>query len=166
MAETNRDKQEEQTGRLKVTQNQPLKWFYITLGTVAVGLGFLGIFLPLLPTTAFLLLAAWAYARSSQRFYDWLLNNRLFGRYITAYLQGKGMPVVSKVSTLVLLWLTILTTTIFFVENLYIRILLILIAVGVTIHIITLPTYKKSNNSQVNNEIGIKPTTTPEWRKS
>ncbi|MCB2220480.1 MAG: YbaN family protein [Bacteroidetes bacterium] len=149
MVETNRDKQEEQTGRLRVTQNQPLKWLYITLGTVAVGLGFLGIFLPLLPTTAFLLLAAWAYARSSPRFYHWLLNNRLFGRYITAYLQGKGMPVISKVSTILLLWLTILATTIFFVENIYVRIVLIMVAIGVSIHIVTLPTLRRSNESAI-----------------
>jgi uncharacterized membrane protein YbaN (DUF454 family) len=149
MDKHNRNKQQEKPFGPKVTQHRPLKWFYLTLGTISVGLGFLGIFLPLLPTTAFLLLAAWAYARSSKRFYDWLLNNRLFGKYITAYLQGKGMPLISKVSTLVLLWLTILTSMLFFVENIYVRMVLVLVAVGVTIHILTLPTYRKTDKTRV-----------------
>ena len=72
------------------------KWLYLTLGIISTSLGFLGIFVPLLPTTAFLLLAAWLFARSSDRFYFWLLNNRIFGKYITAYLQGKGMPMISS----------------------------------------------------------------------
>lgn len=145
MADNMKERPKRKTLHPKVTQNRPLKWFYITLGTVAVALGFLGIFLPLLPTTAFLLLAAWAYARSSHRFYHWLLNNRIFGKYITAYLEGKGMPMISKVSTTLLLWITILATTIFFVENIWIRILLLAIAVGVTLHIIMLPTMKREN---------------------
>jgi uncharacterized membrane protein YbaN (DUF454 family) len=149
----NRDNQQERTTETKVTQHRPLKWFYITLGTIAVGLGFLGIFLPLLPTTAFLLLAAWAYARSSKRFYNWLLNNRLFGKYISAYLQGKGMPLISKVSTLVLLWITILASILFFIENMYGRIILLLVAIGVTVHILTLPTYRKTEKTKVKQTI-------------
>jgi hypothetical protein len=62
------------------TSNQLLKWMLITAGTIFVGLGILGIFLPILPTTPFLLLAAACYARSSKRFYEWLINNRPFAQ--------------------------------------------------------------------------------------
>ena len=141
--------------RMQVTGNKPLKWFLIILGTISTGLGFLGIFIPLLPTTAFLLLAAWCYARSSRRFYNWLLNNRIFGRYITSYLEGKGVPVQTKIWSVALLWITIGSTIILFVENVYIDILLILIAIGVSIHIITLPNFKKGQKTLVKNRPSI-----------
>jgi uncharacterized membrane protein YbaN (DUF454 family) len=70
-------------------------WIRILLviaGTLFVGLGIIGIFIPVLPTTPFLLLAAACYARSSRKFHEWLLNNRWFGDYIRNYLQGKGFP--------------------------------------------------------------------------
>ncbi|MBN2175323.1 MAG: YbaN family protein [Bacteroidales bacterium] len=130
-----------------------MKWFLITLGTISVGLGFLGIFVPLLPTTAFLLLAAWCYARSSRRFYNWLLNNRIFGKYITSYLEGKGVPVQTKIWSVGLLWITILSSIIIFVENIYIEVLLILIAIGVSVHIIKLPNYKASHKDKIGKTI-------------
>lgn len=155
MSEAGRNRQRKFSKRIRVTRNKPLKWFYLILGTISTGLGFLGIFLPLLPTTAFLLLAAWCYARSSERFYNWLLNNRLFGKYITSYLEGRGVPVRTKVWSLVLLWITILASAIFFVDNIYIRILLIAIAIGVSIHIITLPSFKdlKQDKSAVREKV-------------
>ena len=129
--------------RLQVTQNKTLKIFLLVLGFLSTGLGFLGIFVPLLPTTAFLLLAAWAFARSSERFYNWLLNNRLFGKYITSYLEGRGVPRQTKIWSVVLLWITILASALFFVGNIWIQVLLLLIALGVSIHIITLPASDK-----------------------
>jgi len=128
--------------QVKVTRSRPLKWFYISLGTLSVGLGFVGIFVPVLPTTAFLLLAAWCYARSSERFYNWLLGNRMFGKYLTSYLEGKGVPLKTKILSLSLLWITILSSVVFFVENIYVDLLLIGIAAGVSYHILTLPAYK------------------------
>jgi len=121
-------------------------WIQITLitaGTLFVGLGILGIFMPVLPTTPFLLLAAACYARSSPRFYDWLLTNRWFGSYIRNYLQGKGISLKIKIMTITLLWLTIGCSVAFAVHVFTIRIILILIAVGVTIHILTVRTLKK-----------------------
>jgi len=107
----------------------------IIAGTFFVILGFLGIFLPVLPTTPFLLLAAACYFRSSDRFYHWLINNRILGTYIRNYLEGRGMSVKSKIVTLVLLWITIGLTIIFGIQNIFIRITLVIIALGVTIHI-------------------------------
>jgi len=75
----------------------------IVAGTFSIALGILGIFVPVLPTTPFLLLAAACYARSSQRFYDWLLNNKYFGNYIRNYRERKAIPLKGKVLALALL---------------------------------------------------------------
>ncbi|RPH94451.1 MAG: DUF454 domain-containing protein [Calditrichaeota bacterium] len=115
---------------------------YLIGGTLAVFLGIIGMFLPILPTTPFLLLAAFCYARSSKRFYDGLLNNRWFGEYIRNYREGKGIPLRQKVLTLLLLWLTIGNTILFLAPQLWIRILLLLIASGVTIHLVRMKTFR------------------------
>jgi uncharacterized membrane protein YbaN (DUF454 family) len=95
-----------------------------------------------LPTTPFVLLAAILYARSSKRFYNWLLYNRLFGRYIRNYLDGKGIPLLAKVISISLLWVTLGTSAIFFVSMLLIRIILLLVGIGVSTHILLIPTLK------------------------
>jgi len=120
----------------KKSNNKVKKIVLVSLGSLFVGLGILGIFLPILPTTPFLLLAAACYSRSSDRFYNWLLTNRLFGKYIRNYREGKGIPIKTQILAITVLWITILATVIFAVQNLFIRILLTGIAVGVTIHII------------------------------
>lgn len=115
--------------------NKFIKGLLIIAGMVLVGLGILGIFLPLLPTTPFLLLAAVCYAKSSRRFYNWLLGNKWFGKYIKNYREGKGIPLKIKIFSISLLWLTILFSAIFIVNILFVRIILIMIAIGVSIHI-------------------------------
>ena len=107
----------------------------IGAGTLSTGLGIIGIFVPILPTTPFLLLAAACYMRSSERFYRWLIDNRIFGAYVRNYIEGRGMPIKIKISTILLLWLTIALTVAFAVENMVVRIILLCVAVGVTAHI-------------------------------
>jgi len=114
----------------------------IIAGTLSTAIGIIGIFVPILPTTPFLLLAAACYLRSSQRFYNWLLNNRFIGAYVRSYLQGRGMPLKIKIITILLLWITITCSAIFAVEDLIIRIILFIIAIGVTVHIILIRTAK------------------------
>lgn len=104
-------------------------------GTLSLGLGILGIPLPLLPTTPFLLLSAWCYARSSERFYVWLINHRVFGRHISNYREHRGMSRQLKWYTIGLLWLTIGISATFAVSLWWVRVLLLVIAVGVTLHI-------------------------------
>ena len=123
--------------------NRLIRVLLIIAGTFSVGLGVIGIFVPLLPTTPFLLLAAACYARSSKRFYNWLLKNRWFGNYIKNYRDGKGIPLKVMVVSISLLWLTIIFSAFFIVHNIYIRIILILIAIGVTTHIISIRTLKR-----------------------
>jgi uncharacterized membrane protein YbaN (DUF454 family) len=123
--------------------NQLLKWILIAAGTVFVGLGIIGIFLPILPTTPFLLLAAACYARSSKRFYDWLINNKWIGAYIKNYREDKGVPLKIKFFTISLLWITILFSVFLIIQVFWVRILLVIIAIGVTIHIFTIKTYRQ-----------------------
>jgi len=114
----------------------------IIAGTFFVGLGILGIFLPILPTTPFLLLAAACYVRGSERFYNWLLNNKWFGNYIKNYLERKGVPLKVKILSISFLWITIGYSAVFVVHISLVRIILILIAIGVTIHILSIRTLK------------------------
>lgn len=114
----------------------------IAAGALFVALGVLGIFLPLLPTTPFLLLAAWFFARSSKRFLDWLLNNRLCGPYIRNYRDGLGISRRRKALTVAFLWLTIGTTSLFAVSSWWVRAGLFVVAVGVTTHLLMMKTCK------------------------
>lgn len=107
----------------------------IVIGTLCVALGALGLFLPVLPTTPFLLLATVLYARSSERFYNWLMTNRWFGEYIRNYREGKGIPIKQKALTLLLLWLTIGYAAWFVLSLWWAKLILVGIAVGVTVHL-------------------------------
>ena len=116
----------------------------IIAGTIFTGIGVIGIFVPILPTTPFLLLAAACYVRSSRRFYNWLLSNRFFGVYVKNYLEGKGMPLKVKILVIALLWITIGLLIGFVVEHLVVKIILVVIHTGVTIHIILIKTVKRN----------------------
>jgi hypothetical protein len=116
------------------------KGLLVTLGTLFLAIGVFGIFIPLLPTTPFLLLAAACYIRGSKKFYDWLIKNRWLGEYIKNYQDGKGVPFKVKIITITVLWLTIIISTILFVSILIIQIFLFIIAIGVTLHIIKIKT--------------------------
>ena len=115
----------------------------IACGTLCVALGVLGIFVPVLPTTPFFLLAAVCYARSSERFYHWLLNNRWFGEYVKNYREGRGIPLREKILTLIALWLTIGFTTLRVVSLWWGQLILLGVAVGVTIHVVRIKTFKR-----------------------
>ncbi|MCW4006015.1 MAG: YbaN family protein [Candidatus Bathyarchaeota archaeon] len=115
----------------------------IIAGTICLVIGTVGIFLPILPTTPLLLLAAACYVRSSPRLYKWLLNNRWFGEYIKNYREGKGIPMKTKIGAVTLLWVTIVYSAFFVTQVLAIQLVLLVIAVGVSTHIIRLPTFKK-----------------------
>ena len=113
------------------------------LGSVCVGLGILGIFLPVLPTTPFLLLAAACYMKGSRRFYNWLINHRLLGRYIRYYREGRGIPIRSKIISVVFIWITIGFSVGFVVPILALKILLAAIALSVSIFILSRKTLKE-----------------------
>jgi len=110
---------------------------------MSVFFGVAGIFIPVLPTTPFLLLAAFCFSRSSERLNKWLLNNKWFGLYIREYRQGRGIPFSVKVYAISLLWATILVSVIFLIGNNYLRAGLVIIAVAVTAHILMVKNRKK-----------------------
>ena len=112
----------------------------IITGIFFVGVGTLGIVLPLLPTTPFLVLAAICFSRSSERFHNWLLNNKWFGAYIKNYREGKGISLRQKVVVLSLLILTIGYSCIFLLNHIAGKVILLLVAVGISIHILRIPT--------------------------
>jgi uncharacterized membrane protein YbaN (DUF454 family) len=135
---------------LGIMHKKMLKVLLVILGTISVGLGILGIFLPLLPTTPFLLLAAFLYARSSQRFYDWLLNNRWFGHYIRNYRERRGISLKIKILAISTLWITISISAFWFVKILIVRIILFLIAGAVSWHILSFKTLRNSEADEEN----------------
>ena len=120
-----------------------LRGALVGAGTFFLALGIVGIVLPILPTTPFLLLAAACYARGSRRFYDWLLGNRVFGRYIRNYREGRGITFRDKAVSIGLLWLTILLSVLLVVRNLWVKIVLIAIAVGVSTYLLAIRTLRE-----------------------
>ena len=129
-----------------------LKYLYIAAGTLSLILGVVGIFVPLLPTTPFLLLTAALYFKSSPRLYDWLLRNRYLGIYIRYFREYKAIPLRAKIVSVVLLWATIGYCVLAVVEALWLRLLLAAIAVGVTIHIWSYKTLRKNKNDGTHGE--------------
>jgi uncharacterized protein len=133
-----------------------LRIILIITGSIFVGLGILGIILPLLPTTPFLLLGAACYFKGSPRFYSWLINNKWLGIYIKSYREGKGIPKKTKIIAISSLWITIGWSIIFMTSVLFIRVFLFLIASGVTYHILSIKTLKsldeKGKESTIENE--------------
>ncbi len=133
-----------QTSDSKIKKRKGLRVLLMIAGTISLALGTVGLFLPILPTTPFLLVAAACYMRSSERMYNWLLKNRWFGEYLRHYQEGRGIPLKTKIFAISILWITILFSTFFFLsEILAMQIVLILIATVVSVHLIRLPTFKK-----------------------
>jgi len=122
----------------------------IIIGFFFVGIGVIGIFLPLLPTTPFFLLAAICFARSSERFHKWLLNHRLFGKYVKGYQGKEKIPAKIKIFTICLLWVTIVLSGFILFRELYIRVILFIIAIVVTIHILNIQPVEKIEKKQDN----------------
>ncbi len=123
-------------------RNKVKRVFYFVFGSVFLILGAVGVFLPILPTTPFLLLSAACYYKSSARMHSWMLNNRWFGNYLRNYVQGKGISLKAKLLTISLLWTIIIYSIFIAINNMIVQLVLLSIAIGVTIHLIKLPTLK------------------------
>ncbi len=89
--------QREKPERLQISRNPLARTVWFFLGGLFVALGLLGVLLPGLPTTPFMLLAAACFARSSERFYEWLITNPLFGEQVRRYRAGHGLKVRVKI---------------------------------------------------------------------
>lgn len=117
-----------------------LHYFLITVGWMSVVLGVLGIFLPLLPTTPFLLLAAACFVRSSPRFYNWLVQHPKLGKYIIHYLEGNGIPMRGKIMAITMIWVTMGISIIWVVPVWWVKWVLAAIGLSVSIYIARQPT--------------------------
>ncbi len=134
---------------LIIPQGKLKRAFFFTAGSISLLLGIVGIILPILPTTPFLLLATACFARSSERAYYWLLNNKFFGSYIRNYQAGKGIPIKIKIYAITLLWATILVSVFIFVKIFWIQLILLIIAAIVSIHIVLVRAKKSSTKASV-----------------
>ena len=119
-----------------------MKILLTILGLISLGLGILGAFLPVLPTTPLLLLAAFLFLRSNQRLYDWLMNHPKMGPYITNFIKHKAIPLRVKVIAVSTLWLTLLYCAVFVAGHWALRGLFILLAICITWHILSYKTLK------------------------
>ncbi len=117
------------------------KGFYVVLGTIALAIGFIGIFLPVIPTTPLVLLAAACYMRGSKRLHGWLLESKWFGETIRTYQSGQGLRKATKVRAIGLMWIVITISAVFYVDSLPVRVVMLVTAILVTRYLLGLPTY-------------------------
>lgn len=122
-------------------------------GFLLVGIGVIGIFLPILPTTIFLILASTCFLKSSPQANEWLRNHKILGVYVKNYQDKSGLTIKTKVFNIALLWIMMLSSAYFFTEELFIKLLLLTIAIGVTIHLVMVKTKKSLifNNKEKRN---------------
>ena len=113
-----------------------MKYLFILLGTLSMIVGIIGIFLPVLPTTPLLLLTAWCYYRGSDRLYEWLMSHPYLGRHIKNFRENKIIPRKVKAYTLALLWASLLFCACI-LHPIWLKCLMMAIAVGVTWHILS-----------------------------
>ena len=112
------------------------RWAWTAGGMLALAAGVIGVVVPVMPTTPFLLLATACFLRGSERMHDWMLTNRWFGDYLRHYREGRGIPVRTKVGAIALLWVSIGVSATLFVGSWIVRAVLLLVAVVVTVHIV------------------------------
>lgn len=122
--------------------NQFFRNSILAVGFLATGLAVIGIFLPLLPTVPLLLLAAACFARSSERFHNWLLNHQKLGPMIHCYLNGQGIPLRAKITAIGLIWFSI-SISVFFINPFWLKFLLVIIGISVTLYLLSLATAQK-----------------------
>ncbi len=128
---------------ISVAQNKIVRLLWNAVGTFFLVLGLVGIPLPLLPTTPFLLIAAACYLRGSKRMYSWMMKSKYFGHYLRDYMEGNGLAIRTKVVALSMLWGVIAFSATFATGSTIVRIGLLAVAIGVTIHLLTLKTKRE-----------------------
>ncbi len=133
---------EDFTGSPKIVRNKFVRGLLLASGFLMSFLALLGFILPLLPTTPFLIAAAACFYRSSPRFYNLMMNNRYFGQTLRDYKAGRGISLQVKISSLAFLWLSSLGSVIFFIPYLWLKIGVMVMVIGVTVHIYMIRTKK------------------------
>ena len=117
-----------------------LRWILICIGWLSVTGGVVGLFLPLVPTIPFLLLAVACFSRSSERFHTWLTQHNHLGPLLRDYLSGAGVPLRIKATAICMIWISFPASVFLVVKILWLQILLMAIAISVTLYLVSLPT--------------------------
>jgi uncharacterized membrane protein YbaN (DUF454 family) len=124
--------------QINVSSNRVWRVSLILIGWLCVALGVIGIFLPVMPTTVFLLIAAACFARSSEKFYVWLLTNKYLGKFVLNFREKRGMTIKSKIIALTTLTLVLGYTIIFAIDLTWLQVLLTLLYLSISAYILSL----------------------------
>lgn len=130
---------DEHLDEMRLHRSRAARMLFAGLGTMFVGIGIAGAFLPVLPTTPFMLLAAACYARASERFYHWLLNNRAFGPTVREWRRYRTIPHRAKRAAIVMMVVTLTISILFFVPNPYLQAALALVGIALFVFLYRIP---------------------------
>ena len=133
----------------QVTLPRSRRIVYSGIGLAATGLGILGIILPIMPTTIFLIIASAFFLKAHPPLYRWLHRSRVLGPYLAVYTRKQGLSVVRKLIIIGILWGTMAISIVFVAEALWLRLLLAAIGVGVTLHVALLKTYRAGDQVEI-----------------
>ena len=128
----------------QIKSNKAARIVWFIFGCISAMFGLVGIIIPGLPTTVFMLIAAACFYRSSQTFYDWVINHKLFGYHVKNFREGYGMSIKAKIMATLIMWIFILFAVGFGIPNylLWAKTLTVLAALAGTTYIYSLPTMK------------------------
>lgn len=127
---------------MKKVESKLVRILLMISGTIFLILGIIGLILPVMPGTVFLILATACYIRSSEKMYLWLINNRWFGKYARLYLEERSMPLKAKIIASLSMW-TSISISAYYVDSPVIRIILISVGISVTLYFVYLKTTPK-----------------------
>jgi uncharacterized protein len=125
---------------VRVSSSGLVRALWIMAGTISLAIGLVGVVVPVLPTTPFLLIAAACYLRGSRRMYDWMVSTRFVGRYLSDYVEGRGVSVRAKVVSIIVLWVLIILSAALATGNDVARLVLAAVGIAVTAHLVMLRT--------------------------
>lgn len=117
-----------------------MKLLWIILAWISLTLGVVGAILPILPTTPFVLLAAFLFSKGSPKLYQWLISHRLFGPPIRDWQAGLGISLKAKIMAIIMMWVSILYSANYHVPIIWVKVLLVIVAIGVSMFLIKTPT--------------------------
>ena len=132
---------------LNIKENRLVRIAWVAFGLMMVVMGILGAVLPLIPGTVFFLLAAFAFAKSSERFYKLLVHNKWVGPHLQNYLEEKFIPIKTKIIIISSLWISITISAVYFMDMIWGRVVMFVVAIGVSVYIIMHRSKKSSGNS-------------------
>jgi uncharacterized protein len=124
------------------------KYLLIAAGWLFIGLGIVGAFLPLLPSTIFFIIAAWCFSKSSERFHKWLMYHPIWGKQLRFFFENRGMPLVAKIIAILTIFISIFSSIYFFARHPLLIFLLLSVAFGVSAYIISLKTIRAANSQK------------------